>query len=115
MVVYPSYPAGPTKSRVLIASYCWTQDAERLGALINWDGTAKPELIEKVMNDLATIHNVDVDDLWALYTPGDYFARDWLHNPETMGKTFATSSPLSSSECLHNRRLRSIRPSTIYR
>ena len=35
--VYPSYPETGKKSNVLIVSYCWTQDAERLGALINED------------------------------------------------------------------------------
>ena len=84
--VYPSYPSGPgCKSRVLIASYCWTQDAERLGALMNGDGTAQPELINLVMNDLASVHKIDVKKLWNLYTPGDYFAWDWLHDPLTMG------------------------------
>lgn len=84
--VYPSYPAGPgNKSRVLIASYCWTQDAERLGSLMNGDGTAQPELINRVMEDLAMMHKIEVKKLWALYTDGDYFAWNWLHDPLTMG------------------------------
>ena len=84
--VYPSYPSGTgSKSRVLIASYCSSQDAERLGVLINGDGTAQPERIKLVMNDLAAVHKCDVEKLWELYTPGDYFAWDWLHDPLTMG------------------------------
>ena len=87
--VYPSYPSGTgSKSRVLIASYCSSQDAERLGALINGDGTAQPELIKLVMNDLAAVHKYDVEKLWKLYTPGDYFAWDWSHDPLTMGEYF---------------------------
>ncbi|KAF9649823.1 hypothetical protein BDM02DRAFT_3094095 [Thelephora ganbajun] len=87
-VVYPSYPKGATPenmSKVLIVSYCWAQDAERLGALINVDGTARPELIDMVFRDLAAVHGVTVEWLQQFYNPGDYFAWDWLHDPLTMG------------------------------
>ena len=86
--VYPSYPEGAKPdeiSKALIVSYAWTQDAERLGALINGDGTAKPELIKVVFRDLATVHGVTVEWLEQFYTPGDYFAWDWNHDPLTMG------------------------------
>lgn len=49
------------------------------------DGTAQPELINRVMEDLAMMHKIDVKKLWALYTDGDYFAWNWLHDPLTMG------------------------------
>ncbi|KAF9645107.1 amine oxidase [Thelephora ganbajun] len=94
-VVYPSYPKGATPenmSKVLIASYCWTQDAERLGALVNTDGTARPELIDLVFHDLAAVHGVTVEWLQQFYNPGDYFAWDWLHDPLTMG-AFAFFGP----------------------
>ena len=74
-------------SKVLIASYCWTQDAERMGALMNGDGTGKPGLIEMVLRDLAAVHGVTVDWLKQYYT-GEYFAWDWLHDPLTMGSSF---------------------------
>lgn len=40
------------------------------------------------MNNLATVHKVDVKKIWDLYTPGDYFAWDWLHDPLTMGMLY---------------------------
>jgi len=94
-IVYPSYPDNPTpdtRSKVLIVSYCWTQDAERLGALIHSDGTAEPELIDLVFRNLAAVHGVHVQDIKNYYTPGDYFAWDWLHDPLTMG-AFAFFGP----------------------
>ena len=78
---------------MLIASYCWTQDAERIGALIHSDGTAEPELMDLVFRDLAAVHGVQVCDITKYYQ-GEYFAWDWLHNPMTMGLFFfqATNS-----------------------
>jgi len=78
-------------SKALIVSYCWTQDAERLGALINRDGTGKPELIDLVFRDLAAVHGVTVEWLQQFYTPGDYFAWDWSRDPLTMGSSFFAS------------------------
>jgi len=95
--VYPSYPANATAanmSNVLIVSYCWTQDAERLGALIHGDGTADQQLIDVVFRDLAAVHDVAVDSLYTFYTAGDYFAWDWLHDPLTMGSSFCLSLAL---------------------
>ena len=92
--VYPSYPEGAPPeqmSSTLIASYCWTQDAERMGALMNGDGTGKPELMDLVLRDLAAVHGVTVKWLEQFYTPGDYFAWDWLHDPLTMGSPFLAS------------------------
>lgn len=88
--VYPSYPKGATAadmSKVLIVSYCWTQDAERLGALINTDGTVKAGLIGNVLRDLAKVHGVTVEWLEKFYTRGDYFAWDWLHDNLAMGSS----------------------------
>ena len=78
---------------MLIVSYCWTQDAERLGALIHPDGTAEPELIDLVFRDLAAVHGVRVNDIKKYYQ-GDYFAWDWLHNPTTMGLLFLQATKL---------------------
>ena len=85
--VYPSYPAGAAPkdmSSTLIASYCWTQDAERMGSLINRDGTGQPELMDLVFRDLAAVHGVTVEWLKGFYT-GEYFAWDWARDPLTMG------------------------------
>ena len=75
-------------SKTLIVSYGWTQDAERLGALINRDGTGKPKLIDLVFRDLATVHGVTVDWLKKFYTAGNYFAWDWLRDPLAIGSSF---------------------------
>ncbi|KAF9783369.1 amine oxidase [Thelephora terrestris] len=88
VVVYPSYPQGAqpqNMSKVLIVSYTWAQDAERMGTLINGDGTARPEFIELIFRDLAAVHGVTVEWLKSFYTDGDYFAWDWLRDPLTMG------------------------------
>ncbi|KZS88538.1 FAD/NAD(P)-binding domain-containing protein [Sistotremastrum niveocremeum HHB9708] len=91
--VYPSYPPGIPKSNVLIASYCWTADAERLGALIK-DGKADPLLVELVIRDLAALHNVADTYIWNRFVNDgtNIFAWDWLHNPYTCG-AFALFGP----------------------
>jgi len=94
-IVYPSYPAGASPenmSKTLIVSYTWTQDAERIGALVNRDGTGQPELIDLVLRDLAAVHGVTVEWLQQYYTPGDYFAWDWARDPLTMG-AYASFGP----------------------
>lgn len=109
--VYPSYPKDATAegmSSTLIASYCWTQDAERIGALINDDGTAKQGLIDLVLRDLAAIHDVSVEWLRKYYTPGDHFAWNWSSNPLTMGSSFLTSGQFDSFEWLFQVDLRSL-------
>ena len=58
-----------------------------MGALMNGDGTAKPELIDLVFRDLSAVHGIPVEELLGFYT-GEYFAWDWLHNPLTMGSSF---------------------------
>ncbi|KAF5331265.1 hypothetical protein D9611_013128 [Ephemerocybe angulata] len=59
-IVYPSYGDGQS-SNVLIASYCWTNDAEKLGNLI---GTGVDKLLDDlVLRNLATVHGVDVEFL----------------------------------------------------
>ena len=87
-VVYPS--AGvytETPSTTLIASYCWTYDAERLGSFI---GTGQQEYEDQlkalVLADLAAVHNVDVSYLSSRYL--ESFSWDWNHNPLTGGKFY---------------------------
>ena len=85
-VVYPSYGVySETPSNTLIASYCWTNDAERLGSLI---GTGKEhyddQLEHLVLSNLAAIHNTTYkylkDKLVKVHS------WDWNHNPLTMGE-----------------------------
>ena len=73
---------------MLIASYCRTEDAYRLGALTHPDGTAGPELIDIVFRDLAAVHGIPVNDIKKHYKKGDYFAWNWSQDPFTMGRCF---------------------------
>jgi hypothetical protein len=66
-------------------SYCWTQDAERLGALIGQDGQAAPKLIQMVIRDLAAVHGIDQSAIPPFDSVKDVFAWDWTHDPNTMG------------------------------
>ena len=58
-----------------------------MGALINRDGTARPELIDLIFRNLADVHGVSVEWLRGFYTDGDYFAWDWGRDPLTMGSS----------------------------
>ncbi len=81
-VVYPSFgdvKAG--KTTTLIASYCWTEDSERLAALINSDANL---LSEMVLRELAAIHNVTIDFLRGQLI--DTYSWSWSLDPFTMGK-----------------------------
>ncbi|EPQ57024.1 amine oxidase [Gloeophyllum trabeum ATCC 11539] len=90
-VVYPSYPENGTPSNVIIASYCWTQDAERMGSLIReGPNTPGPDLIDLVLRDLARVHDVEFSYLKSLYKA--HHAYDWMHDPLTMG-AFAYFGP----------------------
>ncbi|OCH83659.1 FAD-linked reductase [Obba rivulosa] len=92
-VVYPSYPSTTNPSNVLISSYCWTQDAERLGALINGDGTAREELIDLVLRDLSTVHGIDVEQYYDRGSKDNvYFAWNWSTDHNAMG-AFAFFGP----------------------
>ncbi|KAG1811842.1 flavin-containing amine oxidoreductase-domain containing protein [Suillus subaureus] len=73
-IVYPSYGVdSASPSTVLIASYCWTNDAERLGALIGTE-----------------VHNITYSFLSDQYL--DIYAWDWNYDPLTMG-AFAYFGP----------------------
>lgn len=86
-VVYPSYglpgPGMQHPTTVLIASYCWTHDAIRMGALIGSGEEADMRLKDLVLRDLAVIHNLEYDYLLGEYV--DHFAFDWTHDPYTQG------------------------------
>ncbi|KAG1869407.1 hypothetical protein DFJ58DRAFT_63493 [Suillus subalutaceus] len=93
-IVYPSHGAeSSTPSTVLIASYCWTNDAERLGALIN---TGKKEyeeqLKELVLRNLAQVHGEQANYDFLLGQYVDMHAWDWSDDPLVMG-AFAFFGP----------------------
>lgn len=98
--VYPSYNLNnpPNESAVLLCSYTWSQDAQRLGSLISRSSpTAEEELYEVLMHNLALLHATE---------PGDYkpvrdmlensyechHAFDWYHDPHAQG-AFAFFGP----------------------
>ncbi|KEP46404.1 L-amino acid oxidase [Rhizoctonia solani 123E] len=87
-IVYPSFgDVQKGKTTTLIASYCWTDDADRLGSMI--DKVDVP-LKERVLADLAAIHNLEIDFLRDQLI--GYHAWSWPHDPLTMG-AFAFFGP----------------------
>ena len=85
-VVYPSYGVySDTPPTTLIASYCWTYDAERLGSLI---GTGQQQYEDQlkalVLADLAAVHNLDVSYLTSRFL--EIYSWDWNHAPLVGGK-----------------------------
>ena len=85
-VVYPSYGVySETPSTTLVASYCWTNDAERLGVLI---GTGQQQYEDQlkalVLANLAAIHNLDVSYLTTRFR--DMYSWDWNRDPLYGGK-----------------------------
>lgn len=87
-VVYPSYGVGdPNADAVMIASYTWSQDALRVGGLINGYQTADEKfLINNIIEDLAALHQVDLSFLHEQLE--DYSAFDWYSDSNTLGERF---------------------------
>ena len=83
-VVYPSY-GDNQESNVLLISYCWTSDAEKLGNLINTkcaDTTpigGKSVIDELVLRNVAAIHEVDIEFLREQHI--ETHSLDWSHSP----------------------------------
>ena len=86
---------------MLIVSYVRLQDCERLTALINPDGTAKPRLLDVIFRDLAAVHGVEVDYIKQYYQnrAEDFFAWDWTQDPLAMGWYFLPITPLLPLNC----------------
>jgi monoamine oxidase len=94
--VYPSYNINDdiTKPSVLLCSYSWAQDAQRIGGLID-SKTAQgknEELKELMLNDLAVLHSniITRDQLEEQFM--ELNAHDWYANPNTSG-AFALFGP----------------------
>jgi len=85
-IIYPSHGAeSSTPSTVLIASYCWLNDAERLGTFINTSKIEYEEqLKELVLRNLAEVHGLNYNYL--LYQYVDMHAWDWSDDPLAMGE-----------------------------
>lgn len=88
-IVYPSFgdDIANGMTTTLIASYCWTEDAARFGAIIN-NANANDDdrdfLKKFVLKELATIHDLDIEFLNDQYL--DMHAWSWSHNPYSMGE-----------------------------
>ncbi|KAI6141922.1 hypothetical protein BKA82DRAFT_961792 [Pisolithus tinctorius] len=90
-IVYPSYGVGSnTPSTVLIASYCWTTDAERLGSLAM--AGQNEVLKELVLRNLANAHGDPITYEFLCNQFLDMHVKDWTYDAQTMG-AFAQFGP----------------------
>jgi len=92
-VVYPSYNVldDPSQPSVLLVSYTWQQDAERIGALISRSSPAgEDELKALLLRELARLHTTtreDEDKLFATISASylDHYAHNWSDDATTAG------------------------------
>ncbi|KAI6020436.1 hypothetical protein BKA83DRAFT_498359 [Pisolithus microcarpus] len=90
-IVYPSYGVdSDTPSTVLIASYCWTTDAERLGSLALPENKAMLE--DLVLRNLAEAHGNGITYKFLRRQFRAMDVKDWSHDVQTMG-AFAHFGP----------------------
>ncbi|KAF8527728.1 hypothetical protein BDD12DRAFT_919552 [Trichophaea hybrida] len=96
--VYPSYNINDSKDKpaVLLCSYTWQQDAERIGAMMSSSSDHsqqlkhEADLKEVLLRDLArlhTYHGTTEDQIYKLISDNylDHYAHDWTHDPNTAG------------------------------
>jgi monoamine oxidase len=91
--VYPSYNINDPSNEpaVLLCSYTWQQDAERVGALVtNDDPQRDTELKELLIRDLASLHQnpeVPYEKVYEIIKSNwmEHHAHDWVHDPRTVG------------------------------
>ncbi|KAF5605672.1 amino-acid oxidase [Fusarium pseudocircinatum] len=96
--VYPSYNIydAKTKTAVLLCSYTWQQDSDRLGCLMSTNKDHKQKvadeqaLKELLLRDLAILHRnpqVGEDELYKLISKSyvDHHAYSWTEDPNTAG------------------------------
>lgn len=86
-VVYPSYGIDDLNAdAVLIASYSWAQDAQRLGPLIKGHNSPEEKIfVELTLKDLSALHGFDSADFLREQFV-DYWAWDWGASPFSGGK-----------------------------
>ncbi|KAI0343917.1 amine oxidase [Trametopsis cervina] len=102
VIVYPLYPEHEPKSRVLIVSYCWLQDADRMGSQFdNRTGEIDERLLDLILKELAMIHGVEYDYLRGLVEDRerDCFAHDWSRDPYSMG-SYAEFGPSQYADAI---------------
>lgn len=98
--VYPSYNLNnpSNESAVLLCSYTWSQDAQRLGSLISRSSpTAEEELREVLVHNLALLHAKDPQDYKGVRdliekSYETHHAFDWYQDPHASG-AFAFFGP----------------------
>jgi hypothetical protein len=99
--VYPSYNLhdGDKNPAVLLCSYEWQQDAQRIGTLISSSSNHAAALLEEaplkelVLWDLALLHanqtgtNLSATEVYNIISPLyiDHYAHDWYHDNNTYG------------------------------
>ncbi|KAI5990299.1 hypothetical protein F5J12DRAFT_929879 [Pisolithus orientalis] len=82
-IVYPSYGVDSgAPSTVLIASYCWTTDAERLGSLAMAEQSEV--LKELVLHSLAEAHGPPITYEFLFDQFLDMHIKDWTYDAQTM-------------------------------
>uniref|UniRef100_D8PKZ2 Amine oxidase domain-containing protein n=1 Tax=Schizophyllum commune (strain H4-8 / FGSC 9210) TaxID=578458 RepID=D8PKZ2_SCHCM len=96
--VYPSYGFSSSGQvpGVLLASYTWAQDAQRLGGLAAGVKGSKADkvLIDLTLKNLSQLHGVPVEKFGPLL---DHYAYDW-HNDENARGAFALFGPAQFSQ-----------------
>lgn len=84
VVVYPSNGIGG-KDAVLLASYSWSQDALRFGALVQGNKSeAEQVLVDTILRDISDIHCIALPALKKMVVSHD--AWDWYHYEYSSGK-----------------------------
>lgn len=98
--VYPSYNLndGADRPAVLLASYTWAQDANRMGSLVNNNSNGQQpadedELVELILRNLARLHaqHMTYDQIKGAFA-GVHHAYSWSQDPTTAG-AFALFGP----------------------
>jgi hypothetical protein len=96
--VYPSYNLtdDPAKPAVLLCSYTWTQDADRLASLIHRSSPAgEDELRDLLLRGLARLHSKTFEEIRPLYITHHAWA--WYQDPWTTG-AYASFEPAQWAE-----------------
>ncbi|KAF5325025.1 hypothetical protein D9619_010096 [Psilocybe cf. subviscida] len=89
--VYPSYGLDCKDAPgVLLASYSWSQDALRLGALASGPKEDQQELLRLTLNNLSKLHNIS--EKWLSESVVDFFAHNFYTDPYARG-AFAEFGP----------------------
>ncbi|KAI5984069.1 hypothetical protein EDD15DRAFT_2484624 [Pisolithus albus] len=84
-ITYPSHGVdSDSRSRVLIASYCWTTDAYHLGSLATLE--QRTALKELVLDNLAEVHGNDITSEFLRKQFLGMHVKDWSHDAQTMGE-----------------------------